>query len=203
MKRFWSWVRRWLRFNWLYLGRPPWDTGISPPELKAFLARTKPGRALDVGCGTGTNLVTMAQSGWQVVGVDFAWVSVLKARAKLKQHGFEGRVLHGDITRNLALDGQFNLILDIGCYHGLSISGREDYRDHLREWLAPGGTLLLYAHRQESPDQSYGWTEEDLHAFQSFLDLVWQDDGDEARPDGGGGFPATWLRFDYREKGPG
>ena len=36
------------------LGDVPWDTGVSPPELLDFLDRHPPGRALDLGCGTGT-----------------------------------------------------------------------------------------------------------------------------------------------------
>jgi SAM-dependent methyltransferase len=76
-------IRRWIRFNLLYLGCPPWDTGVSPPELNAFLSEKEPGRALDAGCGTGTNLLTMAQNGWEVIGVDIAWLSVLRARREL------------------------------------------------------------------------------------------------------------------------
>jgi cyclopropane fatty-acyl-phospholipid synthase-like methyltransferase len=199
MNSFLPRLRRWLRFNLFYLGRPPWDTGVSPPELNAFLQQAQPGRALDVGCGTGTNLVTMAEAGWQVVGIDFAWLSVLRARIKLQQEGLSGGVIHGDITRNPGVDPPFDLILDIGCYHGLTEDGRQDYRAHLREWLVPGGTFLMYAHRQRSPEGSHGITEGDMRAFQSFLDRVWQDDSDEARPDSGGGFPATWVQFDRRK----
>jgi hypothetical protein len=43
-----NWVRR-LNFNLLYLFNPPWDSGISPPELLDFLQDHKPGRALDLG----------------------------------------------------------------------------------------------------------------------------------------------------------
>lgn len=75
-------IRRWIRFNLLSLGRPPWDTGVSPTELNAYLSSNEPGRALDVGCGTGTNLLTMAQKGWEVVGMDIAWLSVVRARRK-------------------------------------------------------------------------------------------------------------------------
>jgi cyclopropane fatty-acyl-phospholipid synthase-like methyltransferase len=64
--------RRWFNFNRWYFGRPPWDTGVSPPELLAHLDVHAPGRALDIGCGTGTNAITMAQHGWQVTGMDFA-----------------------------------------------------------------------------------------------------------------------------------
>jgi 2-polyprenyl-3-methyl-5-hydroxy-6-metoxy-1,4-benzoquinol methylase len=74
-------INRWIHFNLRYLGQPPWDTGVSPPELIKYLQRAAPGKALDVGCGTGTNLLTMASFGWTVVGIDLAWISVLKARA--------------------------------------------------------------------------------------------------------------------------
>ena len=198
MSTRWSRFRRWLRFNLFYLGRPPWDTGVSPPELKAFLEGTQPGRALDIGCGTGTNLATLAKAGWQVIGIDFAWLSVLRARKRLRRENLKGRVIHGDITRDPDIHPPFDLILDIGCYHGLSPAGREQYRRNIRDWLARDGTFLMYAHRQTSPEQSHGITEADLAAFRSFLSLTWRDDGDEDRPDGGGGFPAVWVRFDRK-----
>jgi SAM-dependent methyltransferase len=190
---------RWLRFNFLYLGRPPWDTGVSPPELKDFLKVTEPGRALDAGCGTGTNLLTMAKSGWAVVGVDISALSVLRARAKLRRVGFEGRVICGDITSDLQLTLPFDLVLDIGCYHSLSQKEQEKYRQNLKNWLAPGGTYLLYAHLRTEAEASHGVSEDDMQVFEKFLDMQWRQDNDEKRPDGGGGFPATWVRFDRKK----
>src|SRR5881296_1344749 len=49
--------------------RPPWDTGITPPEVERFVASHAPGRAIDLGCGTGTNAVYLARHGWSAVGV--------------------------------------------------------------------------------------------------------------------------------------
>jgi cyclopropane fatty-acyl-phospholipid synthase-like methyltransferase len=188
-------LTRWIRFNLFYLGKPPWDTGVSPPELINFLESTPPGRALDSGCGTGTNLVTMASYGWRVVGVDLAWLSVLKARKKLRQADLDGQVRHGDVTGSLRLAGAFNLVLDIGCYHSLSFQERETYRKKLKSWLSPGGTYLLYAHRQTSPNDTHGVSERDLDLFSRFLKLQWREDSDERRPDGGGGRSATWVQF--------
>ena len=78
---------RWISFSLRYLGKPPWDTQTSPPELIEFIAQHRVGRALDLGCGTGTNLVTLAQAGWEVCGVDFIWLAVLKAKNRLKKVG--------------------------------------------------------------------------------------------------------------------
>lgn len=189
-------LSRWIRFNLFYLGKPPWDTGISPPELTEFLqTASPPGRALDVGCGTGTNLLTMVTYGWGVVGVDLAWISVLKARAKLKEAGMMGRVIHGDINGRLDLRSSFDLVLDIGCYHSLSATARETYRQKLTRWMNPGGAYLLYAHRQTSPTNSHGVSQDDFSLFSRFLDLQWREDSAERRPDGGGGRPATWVLF--------
>ena len=188
-------IGRWIRYNLIYLGHPPWDTGVSPPELLAFLKAHHPGRVLDVGCGTGTNLLTLAEHGWQVVGIDLAWLSVLRARKKLRQAGYKYRVIHGDVTSHLAFKDKFDLILDIGCYHSLSKPGRARYRQNLRSWLNFDGVYLLYAHLRNHPESHYGFSEEDVQAFGRFLDLCWRADNAENRLDGGGGRPASWMQF--------
>ena len=50
-----------LNFTFWYYFHPPWDSGISPPELLEFIEQHPAGRAIDLGCGTGTNVVTLAQ----------------------------------------------------------------------------------------------------------------------------------------------
>ena len=52
-------MRRLLFSIWYWLRRPPWDTGVTPPELVRFVSAHSPGRALDLGCGTGTNVVVV------------------------------------------------------------------------------------------------------------------------------------------------
>ncbi len=192
-------LRRWLRFNAIYISRPPWDTGVSPPELLSFLAETQPGSALDLGSGPGTNLVTMADRGWQVTGVDFALLSVCQARRKLRRAGLRGRVIWGDVTRPHFLDQRFDFVLDMGCFHGLKEDARRTYRQNLARWLRPGGVYLLYAHFHQS-GSSHGVRDADLLAFTSFLSLTWRKDSGESRPDGGGGRPAVWARFDCIEQ---
>ena len=186
--RFW--------FNLKYLGRPRWDTGISPPELIEFVEKTPPGRALDLGCGTGTNLLTLARSGWDVTGVDLAGLSVWKARKKLLKAGFRGRVIRGQVADDLDLGTGYNLVLDIGCYHNLTESERSRYRRLLYKRLSPGGTYLLYAHWRNSRITSHGVGEEDILELDKNLKQVWRLDGKEKRPDGGGGFGSVWLRYD-------
>ena len=137
-------IRR-LSFELRYaLGDPRWDSGISPPELLAYLERTPPGRAVDIGCGTGTNAVTMAQRGWQVLGIDFSYLAIKRARQRARHAGVEVVFRRADIAR-LKLDGPFDLVLDIGCFHSLTESDRERHIAMISDALRPGGTFLLYS----------------------------------------------------------
>jgi cyclopropane fatty-acyl-phospholipid synthase-like methyltransferase len=85
--------------------------------------------------------VTMAAYGWEVVGLDIAWLSVIKARRKLRQAGIQGRVRWGNVGSRLRLGEFFDLVLDIGCYHSLSTTEREAYRHNLEGWLNQGGLI--------------------------------------------------------------
>ena len=54
-------------WDWLYLfKKTPWDTGLRPPEIVAMLDSGKApiGHAFDLGCGTGTNAIYLAQRGF-------------------------------------------------------------------------------------------------------------------------------------------
>ena len=55
--------RRWMFQQRYWQGNTPWDTEVTPPEVLSFLESAQPGRALDLGCGTGTNSIVMAQRG--------------------------------------------------------------------------------------------------------------------------------------------
>ncbi len=131
-----------LRFWWMYLRRPPWDSGVTPPELYDFIATHPAGRAIDLGCGTGTNVLTLAQHGWQVTGVDFVPRAISLARHKTKNVKNKIDLRVGDVTDLHDITGPFDLALDIGCFHGLE--NKSKYLDELNRLLAPGGHWLLY-----------------------------------------------------------
>jgi SAM-dependent methyltransferase len=137
-----------LLFNLWYYFNPPWDTGITPPEVVEAIEGSdalKPGRALDLGCGTGTNSLYLARHGWEVVGIDLAATAVRKARRKAQESGLSVDFYTGDVTRLDFLQPPFDLALDIGCFHALDAEGRLRYRDQLRRLLGPGARLMLYA----------------------------------------------------------
>ena len=131
-----------LRFAWTYLRRPPWDSGITPPELYEFIASHPPGRAIDLGCGTGTNVLALAPNGWHVTGVAFIPKAIRIAKRKVKQARENADLRGGDVTRLDDIAGPFDLALDIGCFHG--VNDKPAYLDELDRLLAPGGHWLMY-----------------------------------------------------------
>jgi SAM-dependent methyltransferase len=142
-------VRR-LRFTWMYVfDQPRWDTNIPVPELDEVMRQTRPGKALDLGCGSGVNTCYLAQHGWQVDGVDFVPLAIWRARRRMKKAGLSANLVVGDVTQlsKLPLRGPFNLALDVGCLHSLGEErAARKYVHGLEQCLKPGGGFLLYAH---------------------------------------------------------
>ena len=138
-------LERWLFELRYWLGRTPWDTQITPPEVGAFLRHHPPGHALDLGCGTGTNAITLAQRGWQVTGIDFSMTAIWIARRKARRAGVHVNFCVGDVTDLSDLDGPYNYALDIGCLHAVDPAGRESYAAGLARLVQPGGHYMLYA----------------------------------------------------------
>lgn len=139
-------------FYWYaYLrGRPPWDTGISPPELVQVVEGDQAlpaGTVLDLGCGTGTNCIYLAQHGWDVSGVDFTARALEHASEKAARAGVMVKFYRGDVTRlgDLPLRGPFDLLFDLGCFHSLPPQGRAAYAQGVANLSKPGTLLLLYA----------------------------------------------------------
>ncbi|MGB8982351.1 MAG: class I SAM-dependent methyltransferase, partial [Anaerolineales bacterium] len=159
----------------------------------------KPGRAIDIGCGTGTNVVTLARAGWQMTGVDFAPRAVKLARKKIAESGVRGELLVGDVTKLEGIDGPFDLAFDLGCFHGLSEAAKTQYLTQLDRILAPGGFWLMYGFlRADARPAAPGLGEADLSGISARFALLSRRDGfDDHRARG-----SAWFLFQKREQAP-
>lgn len=183
-------LRNWF-FNLAYFQKPVWDTGISPPELLEFIATHPPGRALDLGCGTGTNVITLAKAGWQVTGVDFAWRAIHKAARKARQSGVRVDLHRDDVTRLRKVAGPCDLILDMGCFHALPLTSHTKYISNVNRLLDPDGTYLLYTFfKTDTLVPGPGVTESAIDELSRSFTLVHRTDGTER-----GIRPSAWLTF--------
>ena len=171
-----------LSFQSWYFQKPPWDTGLSPPELFEFIKNNPPGRAIDLGCGTGTNVLTLAQAGWDVTGVDFAPRAVKLAKQKIKQSRVQAKLLVKDTTTLNGITGPFDLALDLGCFHGISTEGRMKYLEQLDRILAPNGFWLLYAFLSPgTPRSGHGLAEAEIDLISARFLLISRRNGFDKR----------------------
>lgn len=180
-----------LQFDLWYLFHPPWDSGVSPPELLDFIASHPAGRAIDLGCGSGTNVVTLAQHGWTVTGLDYSPRAIRLARRKIRSAGVAATLAVCDVTRMEGVSGPFDLALDLGCFHGLE--SRDAYLSNLSRILAPKGHWLMYGFfKERSTEAGPGLDEQALRLIQTHgLRLVSRTDGTDKWER-----PSAWFLYE-------
>jgi len=196
-----SFLRR-LSFLLWYTCRAPWDSGIVPPEVEAFIRDYPAGRtlrqtqrrALDLGCGTGTSSLALARAGWSVKGVDFVPRAIKIAKQKAKSEGVSVDFRVDDVTRLRDITGPFDLVLDIGCFHGLAARQKLRYLGNLAALLAPGGTWLLYGFFKPEEVPGPGLTVHEAEDLVKRFRLVWRADGVDKNAR-----PSAWFKFEKTE----
>ena len=95
----------------------------------------------DLGCGTGTLSVLLAQANHTVTGLDLAPLMVETARVKAREAGQEVTFVVGDASRPPLPQGAFDVVLARHVLWALP-----DPSEALTNWLSllrPGGLLLL------------------------------------------------------------
>ncbi|MEV6210348.1 class I SAM-dependent methyltransferase [Kitasatospora sp. NPDC051914] len=133
------------------------DHGLRHPAIHAaWAARLRdwlpdpPAHVLDVGCGTGSLSLLLAQQGHHVTGVDLAPRMIAHARAKLAATGLDADFRIADATDPPQRTGGYDVLLSRHLVWTLP-----DPHAALRHWvtlLRPGGTLLLIEGRWHEAD---------------------------------------------------
>ena len=135
------WNRRYVEQN------TPWDSGRPSQELQNVLTETglAPCRALELGCGTGTNAIYLAQQGFDVSAIDCSELALDAAREKARSAG-----VTLDWHRDSVLDWQtpcpfvpFPFVFDRGCYHCARRDDLPAYLATLDRVTSPGSRYLV------------------------------------------------------------
>jgi ubiquinone/menaquinone biosynthesis C-methylase UbiE len=115
------------------------NAGLRGLGLKMFPPREGMD-VLDVGCGTGLQLVGYQQARCQVSGIDASPAMLAVARRRL---GDNAALQLGDATRLPYRDQAFDLVLASTVLHEMSPAARAATLDQMRRVLRPGGRVLL------------------------------------------------------------
>lgn len=158
-------------------GETPWDSGVTPPEIVDVIAARRAGKALDLGCGTGTVIRDLLRAGWRADGVDFVRQALAIAADKLAAFpAADYRLFRHDATRLddlTALRSDYDLIIDIGCGHAFDGRAMLDYARAIAGRLAPGSLFMLYASHPR-PESTVGWAPKQVErVFGQRLNLLW------------------------------
>jgi cyclopropane fatty-acyl-phospholipid synthase-like methyltransferase len=125
--------------------RMPWDMG--PREELVQLVDSKritPCRAIDLGCGTGSNAVFLAQHGFDVTGVDYASSAIEKAKRKATTAKVEVEFVVDDLTNLREINGTFDFLVDYGALDDLTPNNRDRYVKNVLLLTHPGSRFLLW-----------------------------------------------------------
>ena len=133
-----------------------WDKGVGP-ELAELVAsgriaheRVAPGRAVDLGCGTGANVVFLAEHGFEAVGVDFSKVAVEQARKTARDRAVvdRARFIVGDVTQPgiNGVEGPFGLVVVYNTLQDVVGDDRLALARLVRSLTVPGSLFLLWCY---------------------------------------------------------
>lgn len=107
------------------------------------LVPNKPGdTAIDLGCGTGENLIALSKLGYEVTGVEGSSSQLKLAVELLDSHDVKGNLVLGDVSSFSSKQGElFDLILCIDVMH--FFSNPEGFIARCAALAKPGAQLIL------------------------------------------------------------
>ncbi len=140
------------RFEEMYQGQAPWDTGRPQPVfVKLAEAGQIQGSVLDVGCGTGENVLYLAEKGCECWGIDYVPVVIERAKAKATERKNNAHFVVGNALELNKLGRHFDTVIDCGLFHTLADEERSPYVSELAQVLRPSGLLYILCFSDEQP----------------------------------------------------
>jgi SAM-dependent methyltransferase len=145
-----------------------WRSDELEPSLDAALA-TRAGRLLDLGTGDGTVAIVAARRGLRVTASDVAPTAL--ARARERAGSLPILFVLDDVT-DTRLDARYDTAVDRGLLHCLPPAHRTAYARSVTQLVAPGGRLVVAAHRPGGERGTAGLHDTDVRALLPAFDLV-------------------------------
>lgn len=128
----------------------PWDIGPRQ-ELVDLVesGRLQPCRAIDLGSGTASNVVFLAQHGFEVTGVDFAQAAIELGQKRAREAGVSVEFIQDDLTQLQNIQGSYDLLVDYGTLDDIPPSRRGLYVQNVVPLTLPGSQFVLYCFEWE------------------------------------------------------
>jgi SAM-dependent methyltransferase len=167
-------------------GDMAWDRGAVHPQLAVWQAAglVSPGLRVAVpGCGSGHEVLALAQAGCQVTAIDYAPGALELTRQRLSVAGLAAgqvKLVQADV-QVWQPEQPLDLVYEQTCWCAQHPDHWVAYATQLRRWLRPGGSLALLAMQALRDSAREGVIEGppyhlDVHMLRALLpeaDWVW------------------------------
>ncbi|SRR5712691_1647771 len=131
----------------------PWDIGRPQPELiRLAQAGGIGGRVLDIGCGSGENVLYFCRQGLSASGLDLSQKAIAIARRKADERNLRATFMVGDALRLDRLRRTFDTVVDCGLFHVFTEQEKVQLVASVASVLNPNGTyVILTLDRENGP----------------------------------------------------
>lgn len=135
----------------------PWDNGVVEPELircmETDLAGANIKRAMEIGCGTGTNAIWLAERGVDVLGTEISPTAIALADKGVAGKSLPIRFVENNIVETPPVQpASIDFAFDRGVFHVMSAQDRVRSSKTLRNrlWTVAGGCAWRAARMKRS-----------------------------------------------------
>ena len=140
-------------------GSTPWDIGRPDFNLTDMVTE-KPIRdckALEIGCGTGSNAVWLAQQNFSVTATDVSEIAIQKAKERASDSGVKCVFLVSDFLNDEIPGAPFGFVFDRGCFHSFdSDEERKQLAENVAFHLEKEGLWLSLVGSTDGPPREVG-----------------------------------------------
>ena len=133
------------------------------PALVAAVADLRPGKALELASGSGTNAVWLAGQGWLTTAVDWSPVGLDNGRTKAEAAGVEVDWLERDLFEWSPPTGSFDLVVIV--YLHVPPHERAVIYPRAAAAVAPGGRMVVVGHDRLNAAEGEGGPADEARLF--------------------------------------
>ena len=140
-------------------GDLPWDTGKEDSHLGRVIEGydIEAGKALEIGCGTGTNIIWLAHQGFDVTGMDVSANAIGQAKEKVAAAAVESNLMVGDFLVDEIPSTPFQFVYDRGVFHVFDeAEERSRFTSRVAKLLEPAGMWHSLIGSTDGPPRDSG-----------------------------------------------
>ncbi len=140
-------------YDFMYRTWAPWEAGPRSELARLVTSgRVPPGRAIDLGCGSGANSIFLAAHGFDVTGVDYSPVGLEKAR-RATPASLSISWVAGDLTATSipGVTGTFDLLVDYSVLDDMRGPAQDAMAATVHRLSHPGSVFVMWCFYDEIP----------------------------------------------------